>query len=115
MRLAKALAERVDQRAERVDSEPRMLEARRRVGQIDRGELEQPVAVVRHDHVGWGIGELAPKRLDVVGLFCCVTRCASARRPPCASARRPPCASARRPRMHVFSGGATLVVDTMLP
>ena len=94
--LAETLAEPVDEQAEGVDRQTRLVELGRLLGEVKCRELEQPVAMVRDHVLGRGGGELAGD-LDQLLLGCELALARSGLGVLAASSGRSLWRSARRP------------------
>jgi hypothetical protein len=62
--LAEAAAEALEQVPEAVDGQAGLEEHRRRLREVDGGQLEEPVAVVGHHDLGRRVGQLGPHGVD---------------------------------------------------
>ena len=63
--LSEAAPETVEEGAETVDGQAGLEELGRALREVDRGELEEPVAVVGHHDLGRGVGQLGPHGVDL--------------------------------------------------
>jgi len=68
--LPEAVAKPFDQVAEGVDGQLGLRKERWRLGKVDGGKLEQPVAVVGHHHLGRGVGQLPAELVHVDRRLC---------------------------------------------